>query len=519
MPRKAELSLIALLGAYLAVVLCRNLALFPGLHGDEAWVGLYALRIRAHGIFSAHEMNTYTGPLYGWLLAKIFSIWRPSVLSLRLPGTLLNLAAAWLMAWHLGRAYGRRSALAWLGLLCSCAIFVLKSRVAWEVYALQNFLLACIIILAHGLLTRQKTHFMAILAFMAANFCGVLNHFIFLSVPLSLFISALANMLYLRDWPRIAFFRLCSLNLIMAGTVYLIKPIVTESFWESHGSWLGPAALLWPLVWAALFKAAAHGSTDRVRHLFETSSRRRVWFDRVLLAALGLGLALFFLYHWIALMQIWSGVAVFERLASWRPPWWLVLGLYAWAAALLGLFFSRALQSLTLRRAADYPPHERFLLLWPLIYCATFILLRNTNSIRYYVIPSFLLTMALSWILPRSQALRRRRFFIPMLAGAILLNVCFWRETSGPSTRRPIRFYVGWHLEKSIDFADNAPVLEAARRERVCRFPRNDSFTDLPLIFQLFEPGYACDRSKAMFTRFCWECPRPPYFQWQVRTP
>jgi len=92
-------------------------------------------------------------------------------------------------------------------------------------------------------------------------------------------------------------------------------------------------------------------------------------------------------------------------------------------------------------------------------------------------------------------------------------------ETSGPSTRRPIRFYVGWHLEKSIDFADNAPVLEAARRERVCRFPRNDSFTDLPLIFQLFEPGYACDRSKAMFTRFCWECPRPPYFQWQVRTP
>ena len=190
MLRKIELAFIVLLGAYLVLIAGRHVGGFPGLHGDEAWLANYAANINTRGVFSPHEMNTYTGPVYGWLIAQTFKVLPANVTDLRLPGLLLNLLAAFLMAWHLGRVSGRTSALAWLALLCSSALFVLKSRVAWEAYALQPILLTCVVMSADRCLEKEQASFALALAFLAANFLGVLNHFIFLSVPISLFVFA-----------------------------------------------------------------------------------------------------------------------------------------------------------------------------------------------------------------------------------------------------------------------------------------------------------------------------------------
>ncbi|MFA6004029.1 MAG: hypothetical protein WC881_08170 [Elusimicrobiota bacterium] len=517
MNRRTEIAIFSLLAVYLILLVSHNFAGFPGLHGDEAWVGVYGLSIRSQGLFSPHEMNTYTGPLYGWLLSKVFTVLPPDVFSLRLPGLLCNLLAALLMAWNLGRRCGKESAVVWLALLASSAQFALKSRVAWEAYAVQNLLLALLAILAARHIEDEDYAPYTVFGFLTVIFLGVLNHFIFLSVPMSLFIAAFAYVLYLKDYKRIAFLQLTGVGLFMSAAIYLVKPQISQALWDSQGHWLGWAALSWPLVCTGLYCLIAAISTARIRTAFETDGPRlrlaRAWLPRLMI----LGLTLYFIYHHIALMEIWSGVAIFQRLASWDPPFWIDLPLYAWAAALLGIYFFFALDRLRpARTGRELTPYSRFLLQWPLVYAATFILLRNTNSIRYYVIPSFLLTMGLAYILPRTDILRRRRLRVALLAAAVFLNACFWILSSGPSLRRPIRFYVGWHLENSSGFLDDSALVEVMTRERICDFVHKDNFIDLPLEFQRSALPYICDPDKKLLTQPCPDCPRPPYFRWQV---
>ncbi|MDD5656117.1 MAG: hypothetical protein PHF00_02550 [Elusimicrobia bacterium] len=506
MSRRLEWLLLAALAAAFALLACRGVAVFPGLHGDEGWIGRYALVVRDHGLYSPHEMNTYTGPIYGWLLGQVFRFASPGALSLRWPGLALNLLAAGLMAWHLRRRFGFPEALVWLGWLCGSALFLLKSRVAWEVYALQPILLSGVIMLSQRLAQADEPPLGAAAGFLALNYLGVLNHFIFLSVPLSLFLAALANDLFLED-RRPAFLRLCGANLLMGAVLCLVKPAVSDAFWTAHRPALLAAAALWPAACAAAWKVSRGGVSGPA-----VPAARGA-----LLGALGLGLALFFVYHWIALIQIWSGAAVFQRLGAWAPPWWLAAPLYAWAATLLCACLYYALARLSRAEAARLPPGERLLAFWPLAYLASFIVFRNTSSIRYYILPSWLLGCALAYVLPRLAAWRRPAALAPLAAGAVFIYAFAWNETAGPATRRPVRFYVAWHQERSIDFSDNTGLARLARERGICAFVRQDSFTDMPLIFLNSSlPRGSCDAGKSLWTDYCWECARPPYIKWRI---
>jgi hypothetical protein len=316
----------------------------------------------------------------------------------------------------------------------------------------------------------------------------------------------LANETFLDD-RHANFLRLCAANLLMAAGLYLVKPALTDEFWVSHRPALLAAAAFWPVVCAAFYDSGlARGGLERL-----VAWTRR--FARPLLAILSLGLAAFFVYHWIALIQIWSGVAVFRRLASWNPPLWLALPLYVWAAALLAVFFHFSLSRLKASAAQALPPYERLLIFWPLAYAAIFILFRNTSSIRYYVIPSFLLWCALAVILPRLSV--RSRGLLAL--GTLLIYGCAWNQSAGPSRHKPLRFYIAWHLERSIDFADNSDLARLADEQRICNFPNADSFTDMPLLF-LSEGRAKCDPRKSLLTEYCWDCVQAPYFKWQVLT-
>jgi len=123
----------------------------------------------------------------------------------------------------------------------------------------------------------------------------------------------------------------------------------------------------------------------------------------------------------------------------------------------------------------------------------------------------------LAYILPRTGTFRKVRVLVPMLAAAVLFNICFWRETASPPYRRPIRFYVGWHLENSIHFADNSSLARIMQAERICEVTPRDSFTHGPLFFLCGPHNHDCDPTKILFINYCWECDRPPYFRWEVR--
>ncbi|PIR16087.1 MAG: hypothetical protein COV48_10815, partial [Elusimicrobia bacterium CG11_big_fil_rev_8_21_14_0_20_64_6] len=130
-----------LLLALCLVGLFAHLASVPAMSLDEAWIGLFATRLRSAGFYTPHQMNHYTGPLYARLAAAFFDARGLSLESLRLPGAFLN-AAALLGLWsHLRRRVTPEAAASWVLLCASSAYFLMKSRLGWEVYALQPILI------------------------------------------------------------------------------------------------------------------------------------------------------------------------------------------------------------------------------------------------------------------------------------------------------------------------------------------------------------------------------------------
>ncbi|MBI5594743.1 MAG: hypothetical protein HY928_01500, partial [Elusimicrobia bacterium] len=226
--RAADAAALGVIGL-MACGLFVRLASFPGLHGDEAWIGLYADRLLHQGMFSPHEMNTYTGPLYGFLIEGVFSRTGPGVWGLRLPGAVLNIVA-WLLLWRTSRRVGGPAAgLVWAVLAAGSAIVFLKSRLAWEVYALQPLLLAGAVAAACSALGGGGRA--ASLALFTASLLGVQNHFIFMSVPLALAASAAA--LYARGGrePWLGFLQLALVNLLPCALLFLVKPLLSEASW------------------------------------------------------------------------------------------------------------------------------------------------------------------------------------------------------------------------------------------------------------------------------------------------
>ena len=187
-PAVAYRFLVASAIAVISVGLFLRLQSFPGLHGDEAWVGLRALEQHAKGLFTLRGMNGYTGSLFPEIVTFANSIFTPGVLSLRLPGAVLNWLALVLMTvalWKRGRA-----ALTFLLLMGSSLLFLFYSRVAWEVNALQNFLLSLIIFSLTGLLGSDRTPRRSVFLLLLAFSLGAWSHAIFLAAALSFALAA-----------------------------------------------------------------------------------------------------------------------------------------------------------------------------------------------------------------------------------------------------------------------------------------------------------------------------------------
>ncbi len=510
---RARLCLLALAFAYLLALLFHNLGSFPALHGDEAWTGLTALWIKDHGLTSIHGMNSHSGSVYPWLVSRAFMLLEPDGFSLRLSGAFLNALAALILGLHLGRKFGPASAVAWIYLLATSSLFVFKSRLAWEVYGLQNLLLAVILVSSRRMVEEKAFSTWNVLAFLASTCLGVLNHFLFLSVPFSLAVALLAHLMLHRDWERLGYFRLSVLSLLMSVGLALLKISLTDARWQGHSAFFGALFLLAPPAFAAAFRFS--GPLDSlIRRLLQDGFLAGPRSREALKGALLLGLAAYFLAHFTPMLQIWSNVAVFKRLVSWDPPWLLSGALYSWAAFLLGAYFLHAGRSLEPESFAGLSPHERLLLFWPLVYACLFILVTQTSSIRYYSLSSFLVMAALASRAPR--ILNLRRWALPLLLVALVLNVCFWKELAWPRDRKPMIFRIGLREERSSDFLRKEALHEFMRREGICALEPMNTFIEGPLYFFLATRSYPCDQGKRISARYCWECGKPPYFAWKV---
>ena len=502
--RRIDALTLLLLAAAAAAVLV-GLGRLPALTSDEAWVGLFALRLRRHGLFSPHEMNTYTGPLYGVILSKVFAARGVSTASLRLFGACANAAAFALLLLNVRRRIGAAAA-AWASAaLAASAYLLLKSRLAWDVYALQPLLLAVALSLLDRPLTLPRA-----LVFCAAALIAVQNHFIYLSACASLAALYAVRAAWRDEDSARPWLRLSLAALAAGAVVFLVKPRLTDAAWPAQRLWAVPLFLA--LAPSAAAAAVRGGAWERP--LVEALRRRaaRLWGPRLLAA----GLAAFGVWHGMPLWRVLSGPIVWERVFSWPAPWWLAAPLGAWGALLIALLAWRAVRAWHGRETLS--AHERTLALWPAFYAAGFILFRNTSSLRYYSPLQFLCLAALGPALARLPRPDRRWAGVLAAVAVVSTQFLFWRELADPRDRAPRALRVGWHREDSRDFARKDALFAAFDASGACRAAHQErSFVAVPLNFHRLETGpLPCDPAKEFDADLCPACSRPPFFRWSV---
>jgi hypothetical protein len=502
--RRADALAAVLLAAAAASVLS-GLGRLPALTSDEAWVGLFALRLRLQGLSTPHEMNTYTGPLFGLILSKVFAARGVGVAALRSFGAGANAAAFVLFVACLRRRVSAEAAAWGAALLAGSAYLLLKSRLAWDSYAFQPLLLSVTLALLDGPATAPRA-----LLFCAVTLLGIQNHFIYLSIPTSLAVLYGARAAWLGEDGARPWLRLSVSALAMGAVVFFVKPLLTDAAWPSERVWAVPLFLaLAPLAAAA---AAFCGAWEGALVLLLSRPTAKRWAPR----ALAVGAAAFVIWHGTPLWQALSGPIVWKRVFSWSAPWWLALPLDLWGAVLIGLLCWRAARAWHGRE--EMTDFERTLALWPAAYAAIFVLFRNTSSLRYYSPAQFLCLASLAAALPRVPRPDRKYVLALSAVSIAATQLVFWRELAAPGDRPPLTFKIGWHAENSRDFSRKDALFAAFDASDACVAAHQErSFVAVPLDFHRAETGpLPCDPEKAFDADQCPDCAAPPFYRWGI---
>jgi hypothetical protein len=165
----------------------------PGLHGDEAWMGLKAKEISDDGIMQLTGMNTYTGILQAWLPSVCFDWLGKGVWQLRMSGVLCNIAALMILIFTFRSFDQKRRALLFFMIMGQFVFLIISPRIAWEVNSFTFLLISLLIFAIHNIHLKNNNALSkgSATLYLIVNIIGTYNHIIFSCISISTFIGLL----------------------------------------------------------------------------------------------------------------------------------------------------------------------------------------------------------------------------------------------------------------------------------------------------------------------------------------
>lgn len=490
--------------AIMTAALFLRLPSFPGLHGDEAWVGLRALEQQANGMFTLRGMNGYTGSLFPQLVTLASSVFSPGMFSLRLPGAVFNCLALLLMTvalWKRGTA-----ALCFLLLMGSSLLFLFYSRVAWEVNALQNFLLALVVLALTSLLRSTRSPPASVFLLFLAFALGTWNHLIFMAAALSF---ALAAAVVALKWPDEN-----SVRLLLLGCFDLVLQVVLLA---RHFVGSGPfmlhalPALVVGVALVALFSVAYVRAEN---HLLAATLRA---ITRPPLANLGNGAAIFAITGSLlispasvsAFFGTVSGIIMLERVVSYAPGPIEMAGLHVYMALLIAAFLAILIARMRNAKGERQDQLLNLLVIWTIIFFPALMIETRGLADRYYVIPQFLFFCAIA--LAIGDGLHRWRLPLHALltCGFVYAQVISFRETLRDDDRPPFEsFAYGSYSDTSRHFLRLDRLSGYLERQGICRVESSNFFIAQPMQFWMATRA-RCDNPETVAIEYCSSCGGP----------
>ena len=496
--------LVATAMATITAALFLRLPSFPGLHGDEAWVGLRALEQHANGMFTLRGMNGYTGSLFPQLVTLASSVFSQGMFSLRLPGAIFNWLALLLMTialWKRGTA-----ALCFLLLMGSSLLFLFYSRVAWEVNALQNFLLALIILALMSLLRSTRSPPASVFLLFLAFALGTWSHLIFMAAALSF---TLAAAVVAFKWPDEN-----SVRLLLLGCFNLVLQIVLLA---RHFVGSGPfmlhalPALVVGFALVVLFSVAYVRAEN---HLLAATFGA---ITRSPLVKLGNGAAIAAIAgsllispaSVLAFFGTVSGIIMLERVVSYAPGPIEMAGLHAYLALLIAAFVATLIARMRNAKSGRQDQLLNLLIIWTIIFFPALMVATRGLADRYYIIPQFLFFCSIALAIGDGPHRWRLPLHVLLICGFVYAQVISFRETLRDDDRPPFEtFAYGSYSDTSRHFLRLDRLSDYLERQGICRVESSNFFIAQPTRFWMATRA-RCENPETVAIEYCTDCGGP----------
>src|SRR5262249_19632287 len=270
------------------------------------------------------------------------------------------------------------------------------------------------------------------------------NHFIFLVAVASFAITALFILFRDRNPAGGRLFLLGTLNLVVPTLLYFGKPHLRDGDFTNHAMLALVSGVFLLLGVSLLFVIMDRRISPTIARFLASKPLLSKGLASLLIFGMFAGLVyssrkhhLMAFYHLMAFFGTLSGVIPRGRIVSYvAEPVDSVAGLL-WAAVLVGAFLVFLIRA-TRSDHADQPDSLRcVLLVWPAVYFVILPFVAPYTAERYYLIPHFLLLIALALVFDEIPFLWRRALGVVLIIGFFQAQFFLWSEVMKTENRRP----------------------------------------------------------------------------------
>jgi hypothetical protein len=463
--------LITVLFLYFAFWWFFKLETLPGLHGDEAWVGIKAHDYKLNGIDKLSGMTYYTGILQTKLAEFSFTNFGMGVRQLRLPGVVVNIIALIIIIVTLFTTKLYKQAVLFLFFLASSSLYVISPRIAWEVNSFTLFFLAVSFSSLAALnYCNPKMEFFWTGLFWLSNLLGSYNHIIYSSICVASFLGLTFWSLQRGHKVKGKIIVLFFLNFSNVVIVFLLQRYKLN-FIYTHLNYL-PSVLFATLVGEYLI----------YRRLKQCEFDFGILSPEVIHAIPAIFTLKFLYYH---------GLGFFDVLSNYK----LILLTYSYECSILSkaifvitaLTFVLVLVQVALSDLKQSSGGSSLPLLIIISYLAIFTFYTPQPALRYYLILYAILALYLSFKLWHYKP----KLIVPLVVshGLALLSVnlaLFKIFTHEPMAVRSVHFKIGNHQqETSSVFLPKRPVIDFLRTNNISKihYLCDPYFIEQPILF------------------------------------
>ncbi|MCC8427311.1 hypothetical protein [Mucilaginibacter sp. UR6-11] len=428
--------------------------MLPGLHGDEAWVGLKAHDYQTQPIDRLSGMTYYTGILQSLVAQLSFKLFGIGVYQLRVPGAIVNFLSLIVIVSTFLYYKFYKEAVLFLSMLAASSLYVISARIAWEVNTFTLFFLAISFSSLIAIYTAvNKKRLLWVCLFWLANIFGSYNHIIYSCIGVAGFLGLLLWAVQRGAILNSKLLVLSGVNVFNVAAIFLLQRY-NLNFIYLHLSYL-PIYLVVLMFLEVLIYYRFSDTSVTIGFL-------PLKFNYFFTSILGLT---FVFYHGVGFFDVLSQYKFILEAYSYECS--LVFQtIFAIGAGLFAFFGARLLVN-DLRAS----PTENTIFAYIVVcYLALLALYTTKNSLRYYLVIYAILCFYMAFKLDRKS--RTLKIFIgSQLLTIILINAALLDVfTHDPIAVRAVDFRIGnGQEETSSAFLPKKPILDFLKNNHISK--------------------------------------------------